>query len=119
MISLRMEVQLDEFCGRSDNQEIHPFLFAIRARFQRVRAGGTSAAGRLDMRGFGESGGTRGDFKRMPEDVDSALEFLMSQPRVDHQVIGLGEAGWLGVTYSVGGGAPASYGHKVAGLDVG
>jgi pimeloyl-ACP methyl ester carboxylesterase len=55
----------------------------------------------LDMRGFGESGGKRGDFKRMPEDVDAALEFLLSQPGVDHQVIGLGGAGWLGVTYSV------------------
>jgi pimeloyl-ACP methyl ester carboxylesterase len=55
----------------------------------------------LDMRGFGESGGTRGDFKRMPEDVDTALEILMSQPGVDHQVIALGGAGWLGVTYSV------------------
>jgi tetratricopeptide (TPR) repeat protein len=55
----------------------------------------------LDMRGFGESGGTRGDFKRMPEDVDTALQFLMSQPGVDHQVIGLGGAGWFGVTYCV------------------
>src|SRR3984893_18529895 len=67
-------------------------------------AGQLAAAGintlTLDMRGFGESGGTRGDFKRMPEDVDAALEFLMSQPGVDRQVIGLGGAGWLGVTYS-------------------
>ena len=55
----------------------------------------------LDIRGFGESGGTRGDFKRMAEDVDTAVEFLMSQPGVDRQVIGLGGAGWLGVTYSV------------------
>jgi pimeloyl-ACP methyl ester carboxylesterase len=55
----------------------------------------------LDIRGFGESRGTRGDFKRMPEDVDTALEFLISQPGVDRQVIGLGGAGWLGVTYSV------------------
>jgi pimeloyl-ACP methyl ester carboxylesterase len=55
----------------------------------------------LDMRGFGESGGTRAEFKRMPEDVDTALEFLMSQPGVDPHVIGLGGAGWLGVTYSV------------------
>ena len=57
----------------------------------------------LDMRGLGDSGGTRGEFKRMPEDVDAALEFLMSQPGVDHQVIGLGGAGWLGVLYSVEG----------------
>jgi pimeloyl-ACP methyl ester carboxylesterase len=55
----------------------------------------------LDMRGFGESGGTRSERKRLPEDVDTALEFLMSQPGVDPQVIGLGGAGWLGVTYSV------------------
>jgi tetratricopeptide (TPR) repeat protein len=37
----------------------------------------------------------------MPEDVDTALEFLRSQPGVDYQEIGLGGAGWLGVTYSV------------------
>src|ERR1700748_663577 len=37
----------------------------------------------LDMRGFGESGGTRGESKRLPEDVDAALEFLKSQPGVD------------------------------------
>jgi pimeloyl-ACP methyl ester carboxylesterase len=55
----------------------------------------------LDMRGFGEGGGKRDDFKRMPEDVDTTLEFLISQPGVDHQVIGLGGAGWLGVTYCV------------------
>ena len=55
----------------------------------------------LDMRGLGESGGTPGDFKRVAEDVDKALEVLMSQPGVDPQVIGLGGAGWLGVTYSV------------------
>jgi pimeloyl-ACP methyl ester carboxylesterase len=55
----------------------------------------------LDLRGFGESGGARGDSKRMPEDVDAALDFLISQPGVDRQVIGLGGAGWLGVTYSV------------------
>jgi len=53
------------------------------------------------MRGFGESVGTRSDFKRMPEDVDTALDFLMSQPGVDPLVIGVGGAGWLGVTYSV------------------
>lgn len=55
----------------------------------------------LDLRGFGESGGKRSDFKRMPEDVDAALEFLTSQPGVDRQAIGVAGAGWLGVTYSV------------------
>jgi pimeloyl-ACP methyl ester carboxylesterase len=55
----------------------------------------------LDMRGLGESGGTRTERKRLPEDVDAALEFFMSQPGVDRQVIGLGGAGWLGVLYSV------------------
>jgi tetratricopeptide (TPR) repeat protein len=55
----------------------------------------------LDMRGFGESGGTRGESKRLPEDVDKALEFLMSQPGVERQVIGVGGAGWFGVLYSV------------------
>jgi dienelactone hydrolase len=61
----------------------------------------------LDMRGIGESGGTRwekmssAERKHLPEDVDAALEFLKSQPGVDPQVIGLGGAGWLGVLYSV------------------
>lgn len=53
----------------------------------------------LDMRGLGESGGTRSDFKRIPEDVDTALNFLTSQPGVAPQVIGFGGAGWLGVGY--------------------
>ena len=55
----------------------------------------------LDARGFGESAGTRNDLKRMPEDVDIALDFLMSQPGVDPQVIGVGGAGWLGVSCAV------------------
>ena len=55
----------------------------------------------LDMRGFGESGGARSESKRLPEDVDTALEFLTSQPGVEPQVIGLGGAGWFGVLYSV------------------
>src|SRR5262245_19903451 len=64
----------------------------------------------IDMRGFGESG-TR--FEKLtdaerskyrsgwPEDVDVALEYLSSQPSADHNLIGLGGAGWLGVLYSV------------------
>jgi len=55
----------------------------------------------LDMRGSGESGGTRSESKRLPEDVDTALEFLMSQPGVESQIIGLGGAGWFGVLHSV------------------
>jgi len=55
----------------------------------------------LDMRGFGESGGTRAESKRLPEDVDAALEFLKSQIGVEPQIIGLGGAGWFGVLYSV------------------
>jgi tetratricopeptide (TPR) repeat protein len=61
----------------------------------------------LDMRGLGESGGTRWEKmsrverEHLPEDVDAALELLISQPGVDRQVIGLGGAGWLGVLYSV------------------
>jgi tetratricopeptide (TPR) repeat protein len=55
----------------------------------------------LDMRGMGESGGTHAESMRLPEDVDTALEFLMSQPRVDPQVLGIGGAGWLGVLHSV------------------
>ena len=53
----------------------------------------------LDMRGFGESGGTKRG--RAPEDVDAALAFLQSQPQVNRQEIGLGGAGWLGVLHSV------------------
>src|SRR5262249_5520732 len=49
----------------------------------------------LDMRGFGESSGTRAESKRLPEDVDTALQFLKSQPEVKPQFIGIGGAGWF------------------------
>ena len=55
----------------------------------------------LDLRGYGESGGKRDDFKSMPQDVDAALEFLISQPGVDRRAIGCGGAGWLGVEQCV------------------
>lgn len=65
----------------------------------------------LDMRGIGESGGTRWEklsdaelgkhWRGWPEDVDTALEFLRSQPGVDREMIGLGGAGLLGVDNSV------------------
>src|ERR1700756_1031888 len=64
----------------------------------------------LDLRGFGESGtrlekltdAERSKYRHgWPDDVDVALQYLGSQPGVDHNLIGAGGAGWLGVLYSV------------------
>src|SRR4051794_39401592 len=64
----------------------------------------------LDLRGFGESGtrlekltdAERSKYRRgWPDDVDAALEYLSSQPGVDHKLVAAGGAGWLGVLYSV------------------
>ena len=64
----------------------------------------------LDLRGFGESGtrldkltdAERSKYRRdWPDDVDVALGYLSSQQGVDHNLIGAGGAGWLGVLYSV------------------
>jgi len=63
----------------------------------------------LDMRGFGESGGkhqkwTRADTpvkKIWADDIDTAWQYLVSQPGVNAEVIGLGGAGLLGVDNSV------------------
>jgi predicted alpha/beta hydrolase len=65
----------------------------------------------LDMRGLGDSGGTRWEkltdeeldkhWRGWPEDVDAALEFLRSQPRVNPEMIGVGGSGLLGVDNSV------------------
>jgi dienelactone hydrolase len=66
----------------------------------------------LDLRGFGESGGTPHDkltpkeFSRIqkqvwPGDIDTALQYLVSQPGVNKDVIGLGGAGVKGVDNSV------------------
>jgi dienelactone hydrolase len=65
----------------------------------------------LDMRGIGESGGTRWEkltdaelakhWRGWAEDVDAALEFLGSQPGVNRDRIGIGGAGLLGVDNSV------------------
>ena len=49
----------------------------------------------LDRRGFGESGGKR--LKDTRYDIDTALQYLASQPGVRRDVIGVGGAGWLGV----------------------
>ncbi len=49
----------------------------------------------LDMRGMGDSGGTRGDFDRRSDDVDTALQYLASRPGVQRGVIGVGvRDGW-------------------------
>jgi pimeloyl-ACP methyl ester carboxylesterase len=55
----------------------------------------------LDMRGMGESGGSRKDSERMPDDIDAALKYLTSQPGVNPRVVGIAGAGWLGVLHAV------------------
>src|SRR6202012_1814953 len=55
----------------------------------------------MDMRGMGESGGSRKDSERMPDDVDAALKYLTSQPGADPRVVGIAGAGWLGVLQAV------------------
>ncbi|HXO63013.1 MAG TPA: tetratricopeptide repeat protein [Candidatus Acidoferrales bacterium] len=77
-------------------------------------AGQLAAAGintlTLDMRGFGESGSPytkltdaeRAQVRKMwPGDVDTAWQYLVSQPGVKSDVIGVGGAGWFGVLHSV------------------
>jgi pimeloyl-ACP methyl ester carboxylesterase len=65
----------------------------------------------LDMRGFGESGGTpytkltgteRAKERKMwPGEIDTAFEYLISQPGVERNTIGVGGAGQLGVENSI------------------
>jgi dienelactone hydrolase len=65
----------------------------------------------LDMRGHGESGGKPYDkltkeeagreWRGHPEDVEAAFQFLVSQPGVDRDSIGIGGAGLLGVDNGV------------------
>ena len=78
-------------------------------------AGQLAAAGintlTLDMRGYGESGGTpydkltdaeRAEVRNLwPGDLDTAFQYLISQPGVKRDVIGVGGAGALGVLRSV------------------
>jgi hypothetical protein len=76
-------------------------------------AGQLAAAGintlTLAMRGYGESGGTPCAIsldvslscQQMPGDIDIALQYLVSQPGVKRDVIGVGGAGLLGVDGSV------------------
>ena len=70
-------------------------------------AGQLAAAGintlTLDLRGFGESGGQSKPYNRLTNarDIDIAFQYLVSQPGVKRDVIGVGGAGWFGVLPSV------------------
>jgi pimeloyl-ACP methyl ester carboxylesterase len=70
-------------------------------------AGQLAAAGintlTVDMRGFGESGGQSKPYNRQTNarDIDTAFQYLVSQPGVKRDVIGVGGAGWFGVLPSV------------------
>src|SRR6059058_1225714 len=65
----------------------------------------------LDMRGFGESGGTpntkltdeeRAKVRAMrPGDVETAFQYLVAQPGVKREIVGVGGAGEFGVGRSV------------------
>jgi dienelactone hydrolase len=63
----------------------------------------------LDMRGYGESGGTpcaislnaSPPCQQVPGDIDTALQYLALQPGVKRDVIGVAGAGLLGVDNSV------------------
>jgi alpha/beta superfamily hydrolase len=68
-------------------------------------AGQLAAAGintlTLDIRGFGESGGKPEKRLTDARDIDTAFQYLVSQPDVKRDVIGVGGAGVLGVDRSV------------------
>src|SRR5580704_11138873 len=51
----------------------------------------------LDLRGYGESRGTRSNRLTDARDIDTAWQYLVSQPGVNRDVIGVGGAGGLGV----------------------
>jgi hypothetical protein len=56
----------------------------------------------IDERGYGESSGKKEERERYRDgDLDAAFEYLISQPGVQRDVIGMGGAGWLGVDNSV------------------
>jgi len=56
----------------------------------------------LDDRGYGESGGTHeGAWEKKHADLETAFQFLISQPGVQRDVIGLGGAGSHGVVNAV------------------
>ena len=55
----------------------------------------------LDMRGFGESGGKRGNRLTNVSDIDTVFQYLVSRPGVKRDVIGVGGAGSYGVDRSI------------------
>jgi len=58
----------------------------------------------VDTRGYGESGGTRREAtqpQKQQADLETAFQFLVSQPGVQRDVIGSAGTGWLGVDNSV------------------
>src|SRR5438045_9361801 len=59
----------------------------------------------VDVRGHGETGGQESSGearkKQWPLDLDAAFQYLISQPRVKRDVIGIGGAGVIGVENSV------------------
>src|ERR1700730_9301 len=67
---------------------------------QRAAAGINTLA--VDSRAHGESGGTREDaWQKKQADLETAFQFLISQPGVQRDVIGLGGAGSHGVVNAV------------------
>ena len=68
---------------------------------QQLAAAGINALS-VDERGYGESAGKKEDREQFHQaDLDSAFQYLVSQPGVQRDVIGACGAGWLGVDNSV------------------
>ncbi len=68
---------------------------------RRLAAAGINALS-IDERGYGESSGKKEDREQFHQaDLNSAFEFLVSQPGVQRDTIGAAGAGWLGVDNSV------------------
>src|ERR1041384_7932342 len=55
----------------------------------------------VDSRGVGESGGKEATRQQWPLDLDAAFQYLLSQPGVKRDCIGIGGAGVIGVENSV------------------
>ena len=67
----------------------------------------------VDGRGHGDSGGTRKDtIEKTPSDMETVFQFLISQPGVRRDVIGLAGAGSYGVINAAGNSPPSSRRHQ-------